>query len=463
MNDLSEIKKVSKSNLKSFLVQDHTSFTVLSVSTKHIESTDRISVTLSKNSARSFYLGKEPKHSSSNLSPGPKTIDDCLQDAQNCTYFQFFNSKEKKLYTRFKDKVESNFEGTQADQPVLFLTLTFNTTHDNYSAFTTNWNPADPIWEPISKKNTWLKNWAQNIFKDDQAEPLKVLISKVPQDQASNFLSASHYLTKFLRNIRLKWKPAKWKWVVVAELQKPKKDRPATWHFHLLSTPLVPYSHKCTLDKDFTSCWNCRTYISQLWPYGRVESRSPGYKTISSYLAKYLSKSFHLRSLYAEHGFQKHSKAYHFFKNLYDYDQKPALLIGRHKLDALTGLHLPKNQKIFRHYNYETQQTSYFYKSNEQLVGQAQKPYLNKKHFRLGTRSLNPLNLLSLFSKSSQKEVYLAKRPKMQLNQDFQEFLITRLLLLCSKAEFLHTPLEQEQVSKEANKCSEKYSASLPK
>ena|SRR5437763_5925195 len=38
---------------------DHTSFTVLSVSTKHIESTDRISVTLSKNSARSFYLGKE--------------------------------------------------------------------------------------------------------------------------------------------------------------------------------------------------------------------------------------------------------------------------------------------------------------------------------------------------------------------------------------------------------------------
>jgi hypothetical protein len=42
----------------------------------------------------------------------------------------------------------------------------------------------------------------------------------------------------------------------------------------------------------------------------------------------------------------------------------------------------------------------------------------------------------------------------MQLNQDFQEFLITRLLLLCSKAEFLHTPLEQEQVPKEVGQCT---------
>jgi hypothetical protein len=138
LNDLAEIKRVSKSDLKAFLTQDHTSFTVLSVSTKHIESTNRISVTLSKNSARSFYLAK-PKGNAvqqplSNLTPP----DDCLQDAQNCVYFAFFNSKEKKLYTRFKDKVEANFEGNQADQPLLFLTLTFNTKHNNYSAFTTN-------------------------------------------------------------------------------------------------------------------------------------------------------------------------------------------------------------------------------------------------------------------------------------------------------------------------------------
>ena len=144
MNDLAEIKRVSKSDLKHFLTQDHTSFTVLSVSCKHIESTDRLSVTLSKNSARSFYLGKEnrqkPLASPTFLSTYglPPQKDDCLQDAQNCTYFAFFNSKEKKLYTRFKDKVEANFEGKESNGPLLFLTLTFNTKHDNYSAFTTN-------------------------------------------------------------------------------------------------------------------------------------------------------------------------------------------------------------------------------------------------------------------------------------------------------------------------------------
>src|SRR5689334_12364818 len=96
LNDLLEIKKVSKRDLKHFLSLDHTSFTVLSVSTKHIESTDRISVTLSKNSARSFYLDKEPKKSTTASSSQPdKLPDDCLQDAQNCTYFAFFNSKEK--------------------------------------------------------------------------------------------------------------------------------------------------------------------------------------------------------------------------------------------------------------------------------------------------------------------------------------------------------------------------------
>jgi hypothetical protein len=138
-----EVKKVSLTDLHHFLQLDHTSFTVLSVSTKHIESTDRISVTLSKNSARSFYLGSKGKNSTPQPTISVQPKDDCLKDAQNCVYFQFFNSKEKKLYTRFKDKVESNFEGKQANQPLLFLTLTFNTTHDNYQAFTTNWNSSD--------------------------------------------------------------------------------------------------------------------------------------------------------------------------------------------------------------------------------------------------------------------------------------------------------------------------------
>jgi hypothetical protein len=139
LNDLTQIKQVNRPDLKHSLTLDHTSFTVLSVSTKHIESTDRLSVTLSKNSARSFYLGlkREKSVAASSFSPG-RLPDDCLKDAQNCVYFSFFNSKEKKLYTRFKDKVESNFEGKQATGPLLFLTLTFNTQHDNYSAFTTN-------------------------------------------------------------------------------------------------------------------------------------------------------------------------------------------------------------------------------------------------------------------------------------------------------------------------------------
>jgi len=138
LNDLVEIKKVNKSDLKHFLSLDHTSFTTLAVSCKHIESTDRISVTLSKPSARVFYLDKDQTNTQPSISDLSKPKDDCLQDAQNCVYFQFFNSKEKKLYTRFKDKVESNFEGKEANSPLLFLTLTFNTQHDNYSAFTTN-------------------------------------------------------------------------------------------------------------------------------------------------------------------------------------------------------------------------------------------------------------------------------------------------------------------------------------
>ncbi len=360
----------------------------------------------------------------------------------------FFNSKEKKLYTRFKDKVEANFEGTQADQPLLFLTLTFNTKHNNYSAFTTNWDPQDNCWEPISKKNNWLKNWATNF--DEQAEKLKIQIQKVTTD-VQQYQQAVTYLTLFFRRIRRLWKPANWKWTVVAELQKN-----GIWHFHLLSTPIVPYSHKCTLDKNFTSCWNCRAYISQLWPYGRVESRSPGYKSISNYLAKYLSKSFHLRSLYQQHGLKENHRTYRFFLNLYDYEQKPVLLIGKHKLDALTGQHLPKNQKVFRYYNYQTQETSYFYRTQEKLVGQSAKPVLIKKNYRLGTRSLNTLSLTNLAYKDKKKEIVNLTKSKLKLatlQQDFQEFLVTLLLPLCKTAEFVHIPVEKEEVPKELNNC----------
>jgi hypothetical protein len=62
----------------------------------------------------------------------PQTTDDCLADASNCVYFSFFNSKEKKLYTRFNDKTEANFEGKAVNTPLLFITLTFNTTSQDY-------------------------------------------------------------------------------------------------------------------------------------------------------------------------------------------------------------------------------------------------------------------------------------------------------------------------------------------
>jgi len=449
--DLAEVKQVNISDLHSFLESDHTSFTTLNVSTKHIESTNRITVSLTKNSARSFYLNK-PKSALAEkiLSPHRDLKDDCLTDARNCQFFQFFNSKEKKLYTRFLDKVESNFESPTDQQPNLFLTLTFNTTNADYYAWTTNWNKEDKCWENLQGKKAYdLKSWAQQF--DPQAEPLKVHIPQLVAP-VSQYWTANYYLTLFLRRVRQLWKPSQWKWVVVPELQKN-----GNWHFHFLSSPIVPYSHKCTLDKDFKSCWNCRAYISQLWPYGRVESQSPGAKTVSSYLAKYLSKSFHLRNLYHEHGLHTNQKAYRFFKNLYDYQKRAVLVNGKSKSDQLTGEFLNNQQKIFRRYNYETGETSYFYRTNERLVGKCSQPILIKKNYRLGTRTLNPLSLLKLAKKTPKKPVFkLLKTPlaKKNLSSDFQEFLISRLLLMCKTAEFTHIPLEQEKVWKEGGQCS---------
>ena len=140
--------------------------------------------------------------------------------------------------------------------------------------------------------------------------------------------------------------------------------------------------------------------------------------------------------------------------NLYEYEERTALLSGKSKLDQATQQPLNNQQTIFRRYDYQNQTTTYFYRTNEQLIGKCAKPVLIKKNYRLGTRSLNTLSLLNLASKAARKEVYLLKKPQNNLLQhDFQEFLITRLLLLCKSAEFLHLPLEQERVSKENNLC----------
>lgn len=332
--------------------------------------------------------------------------------------------------------------------PLLFITLTFNTTQTNYSTWTTNWNPSDPCWSQLDQKQSWLKNWAQNF--DPPAEPSKTVIQPL-QTSVSQHPAASYYLNLFLRRVRRLWKPNRWKWVVVSELQKN-----GIWHFHLLSTPIVPYSHKCTLDKTFTSCWNCRAYISELWPYGRVQSKSPGLQSISNYLAKYLAKSFHLREIYQQHGLKGKRRTYRFYLNLYEYEERAALIQGKSKLDQLTGQLLNSQQMVFRHYNYQNGQASYFYRTNEKLVGKSLKPVLIKKNFRLGTRSLQPLNLLKLVAPPEQKEALKFQKPPSTYTTDFQEFLITRLLFFCETAAFVQVPLEQEQVPKE---CSEAESA----
>lgn len=152
--DLAKLKQVNLTDLANFLSKDHRNFSVLTANLKVINSTQRTSVTLSKNSAKSFYLNKE----SLNQKPKkdkPELKDDCLTDAQNCEYFQFFSSKEKKLYTRFNDKCEANFEGKEAQQPLLFFTLTFNTSQDNLFAFTTNTSSEDDCWNRLKGKKAY--------------------------------------------------------------------------------------------------------------------------------------------------------------------------------------------------------------------------------------------------------------------------------------------------------------------
>ena len=136
MEALSKIKQVSREDLRNFLASDHRSFTVLNVSFKQILSTQRTSVILSKPSAKNFYLKDKVKSTPTKSSA--TLVPDCRKDAQNCQYFALFSSKEKRLHTIFKDKIEANFEGTAEDRPLLFLTLTFNTTREDLASFTTN-------------------------------------------------------------------------------------------------------------------------------------------------------------------------------------------------------------------------------------------------------------------------------------------------------------------------------------
>jgi hypothetical protein len=183
-----------------------------------------------------------------------------------------------------------------------------------------------------------------------------------------------------------------------------------------------------------------------------VESRSTGRKTISQYLAKYLSKSFHLRQIYQQHGLTSQHKTYRFFKNLYSYEQREAILKNNSKFDQLTGQYLPRNQHIFRRSD-----NSYYYRLNETLTGHCTKPLLIKKSYRLGYHSLSTLPLLNLACQPKPQEplTFPKKLATKLVPQDFQEYLITSLLLLAKQAEFINLPLEQPQVSHNGSKCDQ--------
>lgn len=137
---------------------------------------------------------------------------------------------------------------------------------------------------------------------------------------------------------------------------------------------------------------------------------------------------------------------------MYDYETREVLVKNNSKLDQLTGQLLAPNQHIFRRQN-----NTYYYRTNEQLTGHCQKPLIIKKSYRLGYHSLSILPLLKLAQLTKQRE-YLALRRKPATKiapLDFQEYLITSLLLLCQKAEFLNLPLESQKVPHSSQKCDQ--------
>jgi hypothetical protein len=120
------------------------------------------------------------------------------------------------------------------------------------------------------------------------------------------------------------------------------------------------------------------------------------------------------------------------------------------KYDQLTGQYLAPNQHIFRRSD-----NTYFYRTNQLLIGHCAKPLIIKKSYRLGNHSLSTLPLLKL-SQLTKHQEYLAfrRKPAAKLVPvDFQEYLITSLLLFAKKAEFLNLPLEQPTVLKAKDQC----------
>jgi hypothetical protein len=113
---------------------------------------------------------------------------------------------------------------------------------------------------------------------------------------------------------------------------------------------------------------------------------------------------------------------------------------------------LPRNQHLFRRAD-----NSYYYKANETLTGHCAKPLLIRKSYRLGYHALSTLPLLNLAHTTKRRE-YFAFPKKLAaklVSRDFQEYLITSLLLLAKQAEFLNLPLEQPIVPHNGSNCDQ--------
>lgn len=154
-----------------------------------------------------------------------------------------------------------------------------------------------------------------------------------------------------------------------------------------------------------------------------------------------------MRSLYVQHGLAENHKVYRFFKNLYEYDEHSVIFQDGKRYDALTNQLISNHQRIFKKAD-----ETYYYRTNEHLVATVQKPFTLKKNYRLGTTNISVKPLLKL-AKNTKGDLILKPPKKPKLSQDFQEFLIIRLLLLCKKAKFSHLPLEKNKVPKQEGFC----------
>jgi hypothetical protein len=135
---------------------------------------------------------------------------------------------------------------------------------------------------------------------------------------------------------------------------------------------------------------------------------------------------------------------------LYEYEEKEAIIRHSSKYDQATGKYLAHNQHLFKRQN-----NAHYYRTNETLIGHCAKPLIIKKSYRLGYHSLStqPLLKLSCSTKLKENLAFRHKPASKIVPLDFQEYLISSLLLLAKKAEFANLPLEQAQVSKNGNKC----------